>query len=249
MQCFIGTILPYGGAAVINGFAQTAGQSLPIGQNAALYSVLGTSFGQLNPQSFSLPDLRLRAPLGAITTTAPTQFAVGQVYGQFSQILTPQQLPYHTHVATFAATKATITATATGAVSPQAGPQIAWIPLVPGADPHGLLQPLAGAQYHLTGLSLTDGSGASITGTGPYTTTATTTSTGPQLALSVVPSADYQPATPAMSVTIPGVMSGGTVTLASAGTPPTGTQSPISMMQPSLAVNFLICLSGIYPNT
>ena len=62
---FIGEIfrVPYNFAP--SGYAFCAGQILPIAQNTALFSLLGTTFGGNGQTTFGLPDLRGRAAIGA----------------------------------------------------------------------------------------------------------------------------------------------------------------------------------------
>ncbi len=48
------------------GYAQCNGQLLPINQNQALFSLLGTTFGGDGRVNFGLPDLRSRVPVGCL---------------------------------------------------------------------------------------------------------------------------------------------------------------------------------------
>ncbi len=63
MEPFIGQILllPYG--FVPRGWAFCEGQVLPIQQNEALFSLLGTQFGGDGRTTFALPDLRGKEPI------------------------------------------------------------------------------------------------------------------------------------------------------------------------------------------
>jgi len=68
------------------------GQLLPINQNQALFSLLGTTFGGDGRVNFALPDLRARTPLhegGGHT--------LGERGGEDAHTLTQQELPQHTH--------------------------------------------------------------------------------------------------------------------------------------------------------
>lgn len=51
------------------GWALCNGQFLPINQNQALFSILGTTYGGNGQTTFALPDMRGRAPRGANATT------------------------------------------------------------------------------------------------------------------------------------------------------------------------------------
>lgn len=74
------------------GWAQCNGQLLPINQNQALFSLLGTTYGGNGQTNFALPDFRGRTPIhvGASHT-------LGERAGQETQTLTIQQLPQHVH--------------------------------------------------------------------------------------------------------------------------------------------------------
>jgi microcystin-dependent protein len=75
------------------GWAQCNGQFLPINQNQALFSLLGTTFGGNGQTTFALPDLRGRIPMhwGG-------SFNLGQVGGEFAHTLTLSEMPAHTHI-------------------------------------------------------------------------------------------------------------------------------------------------------
>jgi microcystin-dependent protein len=74
------------------GWAMCNGQLLPINQNQALFSLLGTMYGGNGQTTFALPDLRGRAPLHAGAVTQ------GQELGTEAVTLTQSQLPTHTHL-------------------------------------------------------------------------------------------------------------------------------------------------------
>lgn len=74
------------------GWAQCNGQLLPINQNQALFSLLGTTYGGNGQTNFALPDLRGRVPLhfGA-------GFTQGQNGGEIAHTLSIQEMPTHNH--------------------------------------------------------------------------------------------------------------------------------------------------------
>ena len=61
---FIGQIEAFSFGFAPRGWALCAGQLLPIQQNTALFSLLGTTFGGDGKTTFALPDLRMFAPKG-----------------------------------------------------------------------------------------------------------------------------------------------------------------------------------------
>jgi microcystin-dependent protein len=74
------------------GWAICQGQLLPINQNQALFSLLGTTFGGDGRVSFGLPDLRGRAPMGV-----GNGVVLGEIGGLETVTLNPTHLPAHTH--------------------------------------------------------------------------------------------------------------------------------------------------------
>ncbi len=76
------------------GWAMCNGQLLPINQNQALFSLLGTTFGGDGRVNFALPDVRGRTPIhvgGGHT--------LGEKGGEQAHTLSIAELPTHTHVA------------------------------------------------------------------------------------------------------------------------------------------------------
>jgi microcystin-dependent protein len=74
------------------GWAQSNGQLLPINQNQALFSLLGTTYGGNGTTNFALPDLRGRTPAHIGNTVA-----LGQQGGQEGVTLNINQIPQHGH--------------------------------------------------------------------------------------------------------------------------------------------------------
>jgi microcystin-dependent protein len=76
------------------GWAMCNGQLLPINQNQALFSLLGTTYGGNGQTNFGLPNLQGKVPLhfGA-------SFTLGQTGGETAHTLTLSEMPSHTHQA------------------------------------------------------------------------------------------------------------------------------------------------------
>jgi microcystin-dependent protein len=74
------------------GWAFCNGQFLPINQNQALFSLLGTMYGGNGQTTFALPDFRGRAPVHV-----GSGFTQGQAFGQSAHTLTISEMPAHTH--------------------------------------------------------------------------------------------------------------------------------------------------------
>lgn len=99
MEPFIGQIILFGGNFAPSGWAFCDGQLLPISQNTALFSILGTIYGGDGETTFALPDLRGRAPIHEGVGPGLTPRPLGQKAGAQSINLSTNQLPSHTHAA------------------------------------------------------------------------------------------------------------------------------------------------------
>ena len=94
-QPFLGEIKIISWNFAPKGWAFCNGQFLPINQNQALFSLLGTMYGGNGQTTFALPDFRGRAPVhvgGSFNVQ-------GQAMGQPFNTLTQSQLPAHIHTA------------------------------------------------------------------------------------------------------------------------------------------------------
>jgi microcystin-dependent protein len=74
------------------GWALSNGQLLPINQNQALFSLLGTTFGGDGRVNFALPDLRARTPIHV-----GSGHTLGERGGEQAHTLSIAELPEHTH--------------------------------------------------------------------------------------------------------------------------------------------------------
>ena len=128
------------------GWALCNGQLLPINQNQALFSLLGTTYGGNGQTTFALPNLQGRVPIHV-----GSGFALGQAGGAQAHTLTAAEMPTHAHAAISSSntgssadpTAAFWAATAAAAYAPSANAAMA-----PGAlsdaggnQPHGNLSP------------------------------------------------------------------------------------------------------------
>jgi len=76
------------------GWAACNGQLLPISQNQALFSLLGTTYGGNGTTNFALPNLQARLPVHM-----GTGFTLGQQGGEQAHTLSVNELPAHSHPA------------------------------------------------------------------------------------------------------------------------------------------------------
>jgi microcystin-dependent protein len=167
---FIGEIRLFPFNFAPQGWAFCNGQILPISQNTALFSLLGTTYGGDGVSNFALPDLRGRLAVSSGQGPGLSPYDLGQQSGSETVTLTVNNLPQHNHT-----------------VSPAAS----------------------------EGAAATDRPGGGV--------------------MARVPTAIYASA------------SDGT-TMASTTTSMTGSNSPISNVQPLLALNYCIALQGIFPS-
>jgi microcystin-dependent protein len=79
------------------GWALCQGQLLPIAQNSALFSLLGTYYGGNGKTTFALPDLRGRAAVGAGQGQGLSNYSLGESTGMPSVTLLSSQMPVHVH--------------------------------------------------------------------------------------------------------------------------------------------------------
>lgn len=98
---YVGEIRAVGFNFAPQGWAMCNGQLLPVSQNTALFSLLGTYYGGDGSSTFGLPDLRVRFPLHADNGSgAPGLSSVylGENVGAPTVTLTAAEMPVHVHV-------------------------------------------------------------------------------------------------------------------------------------------------------
>ncbi len=79
------------------GWAMCNGQILPINQNAALFSLLGTTYGGNGSTTFALPNLQGRTPMHQGQSQG-NYYSQGEAGGATTTTLTINELPSHTHL-------------------------------------------------------------------------------------------------------------------------------------------------------
>lgn len=90
-------VTPFAGNFAPTGWALCYGQLLPISQNTALFSLLGTYYGGDGKTTFALPDLRGRTIVGAGQGVGLSIYDLGQSGGTETTTLISTQLPVHSH--------------------------------------------------------------------------------------------------------------------------------------------------------
>ena len=96
---FLGEVRMFGGNFAISGWSFCQGQLLQISQNDALFALIGTTYGGDGVNTFGLPDLQSRVPIGTGQGTGLQNYTLGQKGGAETVTLLTGQLPSHNHTA------------------------------------------------------------------------------------------------------------------------------------------------------
>ena len=118
MEPFVGEINYVAFNYAPEGWLQCNGQTLPINQYNALYSLIGTTYGGNGSTTFALPDMRGRVPVHQGQHPGGSMFTMGQTNGAENVTLTINNMPAHNHPAT--ATSVSTSAVAPGATATSA---------------------------------------------------------------------------------------------------------------------------------
>ncbi|MCP4306839.1 MAG: phage tail protein [bacterium] len=94
---FIAEIRIFAGNFAPRSWAFCDGQLLPVAQNTALFSLVGTTYGGDGRTNFGLPDLAGRVPVHAGNGPGLTPRQLGESGGTETVTLTEAQIPTHSH--------------------------------------------------------------------------------------------------------------------------------------------------------
>lgn len=94
---FLGEIRPCGFNFAPTGWAQCNGQLLPVSQNTALFSLLGTDYGGDGVTTFALPNLQGTFPLQFGQGAGLSYREIGEAGGSATVTLINEELPSHSH--------------------------------------------------------------------------------------------------------------------------------------------------------
>jgi microcystin-dependent protein len=142
---YLGQITMFGFGFAPKGWALCNGQTLSIAQNAALFALLGTSYGGNGQTTFQLPNLQAAVPISEGQGAGLSSYVLGQAGGNANVTLLQNQLPSHGH--TFNASKTNaVSATLSGQIpatttvgsppnfySTSGSPPLTFVSLAPGA--------------------------------------------------------------------------------------------------------------------
>lgn len=96
-EAYVAEIRLFAGNFAPRGWAFCDGSLLPISQNTALFSLLGTNYGGDGRTTFGLPDLRGRVPMNHGAGPGLTQRFIGESAGANSTTITVAEMPAHSH--------------------------------------------------------------------------------------------------------------------------------------------------------
>jgi microcystin-dependent protein len=97
-QPYVGAIFAHAGTFAPRDWALCQGQSQSIANNEVLFTLIGTNFGGDGVQTFNLPDLRGRIPVGQGTGPGLSPYVIGQASGTESVSILSSNLPQHNHL-------------------------------------------------------------------------------------------------------------------------------------------------------
>lgn len=100
MEGTMGEIRMFGGTFAPRGWMFCQGQSMPISQWDALYALLGTTYGGDGVNTFNLPNMQSRLPVGTGKGPGLSQWVEGEMTGVESVTLTTANMATHSHPGT-----------------------------------------------------------------------------------------------------------------------------------------------------
>lgn len=159
---FVGEIRIFPFNFAVRGWAMCDGQILPISQNTALFSILGTTYGGDGRTTFALPDFQGRAPIHAGNGPGLTERDLGESAGQAAVALQLSEIPSHRHTEKAESTAASqsapsgdrslASANAAGVRTKVYGAAADLAPMggtVGGSQPHNNRQPYLGLNFQI----------------------------------------------------------------------------------------------------
>lgn len=146
-QPYIGEIRMFGGNFAPAGWMLCEGQLLPIAENDALFTLIGTTYGGDGQSTFGLPDLRGRIPIHTGTGMGLNTRVLGETLGTEWVTLSKSQMPVHQHP--LAASGLATLGDPGGRLLGNTGAQSLYVDTDPGVTmSSGALVPRGGSQPH-----------------------------------------------------------------------------------------------------
>ncbi|MCB9548019.1 MAG: phage tail protein [Myxococcales bacterium] len=150
---YIGEIRLFGGQFAPRGWAFCDGALLRIIDNQPLFSLIGNIYGGDGENTFALPDLRGRVPVGQGRGNGLTERRLGERFGVAEVTLQVAEMPAHTHALNGSGAPGTTPVPGVPAVGPDAGygPPDALmadgLAAEGGGQPHENRPPVLGVHY------------------------------------------------------------------------------------------------------
>jgi microcystin-dependent protein len=157
---YVSQITMFAGNFAPKNYALCNGQLMNIAQNAALFSLLGTTYGGNGVQTFALPNLQSSLPVGFGQGSGLSNYVLGQTGGTPNVTLSISQIPQHTHLFMASTSTTATTASAVGNTVLPGTPSVAGAefymnppqqgqpPLVPVTLPAGVCSTVGQSQPH-----------------------------------------------------------------------------------------------------
>ncbi|HVW95544.1 MAG TPA: tail fiber protein [Mucilaginibacter sp.] len=120
-SAFVAQISVFGFNFAPKGWAFCDGQLLPLSQNTALFSLLGTNYGGDGKSTFGLPDLQGRAAIGQGQGAGLSEYFIGQTAGSSTSTMINTEIPAHSHTVRVYTGSGTAGATGTASSSASLG--------------------------------------------------------------------------------------------------------------------------------
>ncbi|MCC7245251.1 MAG: phage tail protein [Saprospiraceae bacterium] len=137
-ESYIGEIRYFAGNFAPLGWMFCEGQTLNIASNAALFNLIGITYGGDGKNTFNLPDLRARAAVGAGKGPNTSNYDLGNTAGVQEVQLTSVQIPKHIHTAMMFASSKAPSQNAPGGKLLGRGSRTAAMPTIYAADSNPL---------------------------------------------------------------------------------------------------------------
>lgn len=151
MDPFVAEVRPFAFNFPPKGWAFCAGQLLPLSQNTALFSLLGTTYGGNGTSNFALPDLQDRVPIGVGQGPGLSERRPGETGGSATVTLLTSEMPSHTHPVRASSQAGDLRAPGTGRTLAAPGNGLLYAPrsaAAPVAAHPEAAQPVGGDQPH-----------------------------------------------------------------------------------------------------
>jgi len=132
-----------------NGWMFCQGQTLPISENDALFTLIGTTYGGDGQETFNLPNLASRVPIHMGTGPDGTTYQIGEMAGTEQETLAITQIPSHSHPLTASTSVGNSANPQNNVVARTDGTISLYIADAPGAAMNGgAIGPAGGSQPH-----------------------------------------------------------------------------------------------------